>query len=187
MVTRPSCWHKMFGLNGLSAPTLGLCLNFFSSITTDFNIPSALRWVIQERWSSGKGENDVSLLSVTVNSIFIKLTGNKDRHKIFEWVWISARSDQPLWSYLPLSGEKNDVSSFSHSPLIRYLSNLQVRRTGKKASMSWNLDRIRLFTLELFTLDCRIYFPSLISGERLLSSSANCLSCFWSDSFYTYR
>ena len=37
IVIRPSCWHKNFGPNGLSAPTLGLCLNFFSSITADFN------------------------------------------------------------------------------------------------------------------------------------------------------
>ena len=34
----PSCWHKKIGTNGLSAPTLGLCLNFFSSITADFNM-----------------------------------------------------------------------------------------------------------------------------------------------------
>ena len=37
IVMRPSCWHQ----NGLSAPTLGLCLNFFSSVTADFNISSA--------------------------------------------------------------------------------------------------------------------------------------------------
>ena len=42
-----------FGPNGLSAPTLGLCLNFFSSITAHFNISSALRWAIQDQWSSG--------------------------------------------------------------------------------------------------------------------------------------
>ena len=96
IVIRPSCWHKIFGPNGLSAPTLGLCLNFFSSITTDFNISSALRWVIQDQWSSGNGENDVYLFSVTMNSIFIKLTGNKDRHKIFGRVRISAGSDQSL-------------------------------------------------------------------------------------------
>ena len=112
------------------------------------------------------------LFSVTMNSIFIRLTGYKDRHKIFGWVRISAGSDQSLWSYLPLSGEKNYVSSFSHSPLIRYLSNLQVRRTGIKARMSWNLGWIRLFTLELFALECGIYFPSLISCERSLPSWA---------------
>ena len=41
------------GLNGLSVPTLGLCLNFFSSITADFNKSPALRWAIQDQWSSG--------------------------------------------------------------------------------------------------------------------------------------
>ena len=34
---------------------------------------------------------------------------------------------------MPLSGEKNDVSHFSQSPLMRYLSNLQVTRTDIKA------------------------------------------------------
>ena len=38
----------------LSAPAQGLCLNFFSSITTDFNIFSALRRAIQDQWSSGQ-------------------------------------------------------------------------------------------------------------------------------------
>ena len=41
------------GPNGLSAPAQGLCLNFFSSITADFNISSALRWAIQNQLSSG--------------------------------------------------------------------------------------------------------------------------------------
>ena len=50
---RPSCWHQNFGPNGLSAPTLGLCLNMFSSITADFKISSALRWAIQDHLSSG--------------------------------------------------------------------------------------------------------------------------------------
>ena len=119
-----------------------------------------------------------------MNLIFIKLNlrqwseitkGNKDRHKIFGRVRISAGSDQSLWRYVSLSGEKNYVSSFTHSPLIRYLSNLQVRSSGIKARMSWNLGRIGLFTLELFALECGIYFPSLISGERSLPSWAACL------------
>ena len=53
IVIRPSCWHQNFGPNGLSAPAQGLCLNIFSSITADFNISSALRWAIQDQWSSG--------------------------------------------------------------------------------------------------------------------------------------
>ena len=74
------------------------------------------------------------LFSVTMNSIFIKLTGNKNRHEMLDG--FKFRPDltmQSLWSYMPLSGEKNDVSNFSQSPLMRYLSNLQVTRTGIKA------------------------------------------------------
>ena len=52
IVMRPSCWHKSYGPNGLFAPYPRAMLNFFSSITTDFNISSALRWAIHQ-WSSG--------------------------------------------------------------------------------------------------------------------------------------
>ena len=65
-------------------------------------------------------------------------------------------TDQSLWSYIPLSCEENDVSSFSQSPLIRYLSNLRLTRTGIKARINSNLDWIGLFTLELFALE-RLY------------------------------
>ena len=53
IMMRPSCWHQNFGPNGLSAPAKVLCLNFFSSVTADFNISSAFRWAIQDQWSSG--------------------------------------------------------------------------------------------------------------------------------------
>ena len=53
IVMSPSCWHQNFGPNGLCAPAQRLCLNFFSLITTDFNISSALRWAIQAQWTSG--------------------------------------------------------------------------------------------------------------------------------------
>ena len=53
IVMRLSCWHKNLGPNGLSALVQGLHLNFFSSVTADFNISSALRWAIQDQWSSG--------------------------------------------------------------------------------------------------------------------------------------
>ena len=60
---------------------------------------------------------------------------------------------------MPLSVEKNDVSSFSQSPLIGFLSNLQVTRTGIKARMSSNLGQIGLFTLELFALEQGFFSP----------------------------
>ena len=72
------------------------------------------------------------LFSSYMNSIIIKLKVTRTGMKCLT-VQILAGSDQSLWSYMPLSSEKNDVSSFSQSPLIRYLSNLQVTRTGIKA------------------------------------------------------
>ena len=51
IMMRPFCWHQNFDPNGLSAPAQGLCLNFFFSIIADFNISSALSWVIQDQWS----------------------------------------------------------------------------------------------------------------------------------------
>ena len=54
---------------------LPLCLNLFSSITADFNISSAFRWVIQDQWSSGNGENDVSTFS---QLLWIQSSSNLD-------------------------------------------------------------------------------------------------------------
>ena len=39
IVMGPSCLRKKIGPNGLPAPTLGLCLNLFSSITADLKYP----------------------------------------------------------------------------------------------------------------------------------------------------
>ena len=102
------------------------------------------------------------LFSVTVNSDFIKLTGNENRRKISDGF--------EFWSYLtshfgvscPSSVKKNDVSSFSQSPLIGSLSNLQGMRTGIKAGTSSNLGRIGLFTLELFALEHRFLIHGAI-------------------------
>ena len=70
---------------------------------------------------------------------------------------------------MPLSGEKNNVSSFSQSPLIGSLSNLQVTRTGIKALMSSKLGRIRLFTLELYSpLSAEIFSHRFIM-EKMMS------------------
>ena len=41
-------------------------LNFFSSVTADFNIFSTLRWAIQNQWSSGYISNFLSFLKQTV-------------------------------------------------------------------------------------------------------------------------
>ena len=69
---------------------------------------------------------------------------------------------------MPFSSEKNDVSSFSQSPLIGSLSNLQVMRTGIKARTRLNLGQIRLFTLELFALEHGFFSHRLtiMMGEK---------------------
>ena len=99
------------------------------------------------------------LFSVTMNSVSIKLTDNEDSHEI---------SDEfEFWSYVtshfgvtcPWAVLKKNVSSFSQSPLIGFLSKLQVTRIGIKARMSSNLGPIRLFTLELLALARGFFFP----------------------------
>ena len=55
---------------------------------------------------------------------------------------------------LPLTyNGKNGVSTFTQSPLIGSLSNLQVTRTGIKSRMDWNLGQVGHFTTELFALE----------------------------------
>ena len=77
IVMRPSCWHQNFGPNGLSAPAQGLCLIFFSTITAaDFNISSAVRWAIQDQWSSGFIESCVHCEGPMGTVSSINLTNN---------------------------------------------------------------------------------------------------------------
>ena len=80
---------------------------------------------------------------------------------------------QSFWSYVPLSCEKNYVSSFSQSPLMGSLSNLQVTRTGIKAQMSSNLGRIGVFTLELFALECEYFLSELTMNSIFIKLTGN--------------
>ena len=88
-----------------------------------------------------------------MNSIFINLTSKKDRHKILDGFEFRPDLTSHFGVGCPSAVKENDVSSFSQSPLIRYLSNLQVTRNGIKARMCSNLGRIGLFTLELYALE----------------------------------
>ena len=107
-----------------------------------------------------------------MNSVFIKLTGN-ERHKISDEFEFRSYLTSHFGITCPSAVKKNDVSSFSQSPLIRSLSNLQVMRRSIKAWMSSNLGRIRLFTLELFDLERRIFFP--LNGENDVSTFSQLL------------
>ena len=124
--------------------------------------------------------------SVTMNSDFIKLTRNEDRHKI---------SDRfEFWSYLtshfgvtcPSAVKKNDVSSFSQSPLIGCLSNLQVMRTGIKAQTSSNLGRIGSFTLELFALEHRFLLFNPRGYIHVLNHEHNCIKSDFKEIFLKF-
>ena len=125
-------------------------------------------WVIRP-WAfqlTLNGENGVSIFS---QLLWIQSSSNLQETrtgiKNLGRVRILVIYDQSFLSYVPFSGEKNDVSSFSQSPLIGFLSNLQITRTGIKARMSSNLGRIGLLTLELFALE-RGFFPHrLIMGK----------------------
>ena len=88
-----------------------------------------------------------------MKSIFINFTGKKDRHKILDGFEFRPDLTSHFGVRCPSAVKENDVSSFSQSPLIRYLSNLQVTRNGIKARMCSNLGRIGLFTLELYALE----------------------------------
>ena len=61
------CVPKVRVMNWPCSKTLrGIFLSFFSSMTTDFNISSALRWAIQDQWPSGLFTGHTLLLKPTV-------------------------------------------------------------------------------------------------------------------------
>ena len=148
IVMRPSYWHKKFGPNGLSAPTLGLCLNFFSSVTADFNISSAISWAIQDQWSLKPVGH--------FWSFYVHHWGGGKAAYGFGADWIrtvvSMATESPYWLIMRktmsprflscfLSNpfytcRENWVSMLAHSFLIKSLSKLQVIRTGIKAQTS---------------------------------------------------
>ena len=97
------------------------------------------------------GENGVSIFS---QLLWIQTSSNLQemRTGIKSWTGSNFGRVWPVILELPAlqPWKKNDVSTFSQSPLIGSLSNLQVMRTGIKARISSNLGQIGLFTLELF-------------------------------------
>ena len=63
-----------------------ICLNFFSSITTEFNISSALRWAIRDQWSSGLEISCMVLISgcpiyMTKEEVYDKLEPLSQKEK----------------------------------------------------------------------------------------------------------
>ena len=154
---RPSCWYQNFGPNGLSAPTLGLCLNFFSSITADFNISSALRWAIQDQWSSG------------VSTFLAHLSRRLTR-------WAYRIGLQPA-SVCLLTISNMNISKTREPIATKFY--LKHHWGGGKPALGFGPDRIR--TLVSMATDSS---HRVIMGK---TASPRFLGCFWSDPFHTCR
>ena len=107
------------------------------------------------------------LFSITMNSVFIKLTGKEDRHKISDEFEFRSYLTIHFGVTCPWAVKKNDVSSFSHSPLIGSFSNSQVTRTGITVRTSSNLGRIGLFTSELSPLSAEFCSHRFITEKMM--------------------
>ena len=90
------------------------------------------------------------------------------QHKISDEIEFWSNLTSHFGITCPCAVKKNDVSSFSQSPLIGSLSNLQVTRTGINARTSSNLNRIGLFTFELFATE-RGFFSHRLKMEKMMS------------------
>ena len=108
------------------------------------------------------------LFSITMNSVFIKLTGIKNRHKILYHFEFQSYLTSHFGVTCPWALKKKWCLQLFSVILIGSLSNLQVTRTCIKAWTSSNLGQIRLFTLELFALEHRFFSHSLIM-EKIVS------------------
>ena len=72
-------------------------LNFFSSITTDFNISSALRWTIQDQWSS---VFFIPLVTFDPACYGLEISYMESLWKIGDPYCFSFPSYAPFWSYV---------------------------------------------------------------------------------------
>ena len=135
IVMRPTCWHQNFDPNGLSAPAQGLCLNVFSSITADFNISSAIRWAIQDQWSSGSYFYTTGIYAegyVVFIFPFIRLY-------VRLFICLLVRTSVLFVELLQSFMCKQLEWSISPQPLIRKHSYLDYRYPGGSAFIPWLL------------------------------------------------
>ena len=96
--------------------------DFWISVVSDQSFWSYMPLSGENKWCLQlyNGEYDVSTFSQ--NSFFIKLTGNKDRHKILNRFEFRPDLTSHFGVTCLSAVKENDVSSFSQSPLFRYLS-----------------------------------------------------------------
>ena len=139
IVMRPTCWHQNFGPNGSSVPAQGLCLNVFSSITADFNISSAIRWAIQDQWSSGF---TFAMLRLKFVAVWPRgFIGTRLSYSVFIWAPSSefVSSSIPSWQILtahaqPFRGNR-DLAFCLKVPLDSLLVWASSEGSGETARM----------------------------------------------------
>ena len=76
-------------------------LNFFSSVTVDFKISSALRWVIQDQWSSGLRVYCIGVILsrelIIITKMLIRLTqcmNVQTAFRLFVRIWAASWQNQ---------------------------------------------------------------------------------------------
>ena len=79
-----------------------------------------------------------------MNSVFIKLTGNKDRHKISDKLELLSYLTSHFGVTCPGAVKKNDVSSFSLSPLIGSFVKLAGKEERHKSSNEFEFGSYRI-------------------------------------------
>ena len=127
------------------------------SICFEVTCPWALKNTIIDQWKWCLHDSAFSF-----DRIFLKLAGNKDRHKF------SDKFDFGLglticfgvtcpWATIFFLQNYNweNVNRIGPSLLIGSSSNLQVTRIGMKSQKSFNSGQIRFFTSLLLALECR--------------------------------
>ena len=132
-----------------------ISLNLVGLFTTELFALECSYWL---RIGKMMSPSFLSYYEFILQQTYFKLTGNKDRHKISEEFKFQSLSDQSFWSYVPLSGENNDVS-FSQSPLIGSLSNFARKEDRHKSSNDFEIKLDRIVHFGVIRHWAQTFFP----------------------------
>ena len=103
------------------------------------------------------GKCCLHLFSVTMNSVFIKLTGNEDRHKILDEFEFRSYLTSHFGVMCPWVVKKMSPAFLSHLDWI--FVKLAGNEERHKSSIEFEFGLDRIITLELFVLERRFFFP----------------------------
>ena len=104
-------------------------------------------------WQWGKRYLHANAFSF--DPIFVKLAGNRDRHKILDEFKFQPDRTTPFEVILIKASGQNIDKRVNSLVLIGSLWKLQITWTGIKSQMSSDLDKIALFILELLAIECQ--------------------------------